>query len=66
MVSLSQSEVGNLAMEMFSVVSARSQCSTKVARSPVAGLRTYETIMELCVLDDLFASESTISDSSNC
>ena len=34
--------------------------------SPVSGLKPCEINMALCVLDALFASESTILDTSNC
>ena len=64
--SLSESEEGNLDKEILLVVSDRSQCSTKIERSPVSGLKHCDIIMALYVLGDLFASESTISDSSSC
>ena len=62
MVLLYESEAGNLAMEMLSLVSARLEFSKKVERYPVLGLKPCERIMVLCVLGSLFASESTISD----
>ena len=45
---------------MLSLVSSYLQCSTKVARSPVSGLKPCEIIMVLCILDAFFASKSTI------
>ena len=39
LVLLSLSEAENFVPTMLSVVSARSQCSTKVARSPFSGLK---------------------------
>ena len=59
-VLLSSSEAGNLDIAMLSVFSVRSQCSTKVARSPFSGLKPCEIIMALCVLGALFASKSTV------
>ena len=64
-MSLSSSEAENLAIAMLSVVSARSKCSTKVARSSVSGFKPCDINMALWLLGALFARESTFSDSSN-
>ena len=57
---LSLSKAGNLDIAILSVFSVRSQCSTKVARSPFSGLKPCEIIVALCVLGAFFASKSTV------
>ena len=46
-VSLSSSEVENLATAMLSAVSACSQCYMKVARSPISGFKPCKINMAL-------------------
>ena len=64
LVSLSLSEVENLATVMLSMVLARSNFSTKVSISPVSGMKPYEINMALWILGVFLAIESTSSDSS--
>ena len=65
-MSLSSSDAANFAPAIFYVVSARSQCSTKVSIYPVSGLKPLEISIALWLLGDLLAIESTSSDLSSC
>ena len=62
LVVISLSEEG----VMFSVVSDRYWCYTKVSRYPVSGLKQFKINMTLWFLGALLARESTSSDSSSC
>ena len=66
LVSLSSSDAANFAPAMLSAVSARSQCSTKVYRSPVSGLKPWDMSIALWLLGALLERESTNSDLSSC
>ena len=66
LVALSSSEAENLATVILSVVSACSNCSIKVARYHVSGLKPCNIYMALWLLGALLARESTSLDSSSC